>query len=67
MNTKFYEMFSILYNDQTLEKFSNGFSENELNDFADFHTKEKLLNLLNLFPPPHLYEIYQVYKKMSKQ
>ena len=65
MSTRFFEKFGILYTQETMEKFSKGFSEKDLNNFADFHTKEKLISLLNLFPPPFLYEIYNVYKKKT--
>ena len=53
----------MLYTNETINNFSKGFTKQELDDFSDAHTEEHLIDLMLLFPPPFLYEIYSVYKR----
>ena len=61
MSAKFLDKFSMIYTNETINKFSKGFTEKELDEFSDAHTEEHLVSLMSLFPPPYLYEIYNVY------
>ena len=63
MSAKFIDKFGMIYNKTVISDFSKGFSKEELDEFSDAHTEEHLISLMFLFPPPYLYEIYQVYKK----
>ncbi len=63
MSTKFIDKFSMLYTIETINDFLKRFTKKELDDFSDAHTEEHLIDLMFLFPPPYLYEIYSVYKR----
>ena len=63
MSTKFVDKFSMIYTNETINNFSKGFTKQELDEFSDAHTEEHLIDLMLLFPPPYLYEIYSVYKR----
>ena len=63
MSTKFITKFSVFYTNETIYNFSKGFTEQELDEFSDAHTEEHIFDLMLLFPPPFLYEIYSVYKR----
>ena len=51
----------MIFNKTVLSDFSKEHSKEELDKFSDAHTEEHLVRLTSLFPPPSLYEIYQVY------
>ena len=67
MSAKFIDKFSMIYNKETIDNFVKNKSEQELDEFSDAHSEEHLLNLMSMFPPPYLYEIYNVYNIDKKK
>ena len=61
MSTKFIDKFSMIYNKETIDAFCK--NKTDIDEFSDAHTEEHLVSLMSLFPPPYLYEIYNVWKK----
>ena len=61
MSARFIEKFSMFYNKETLENFSNQYTDKELNAFSDAFSVERLINIMEtIYPPPYLYELYKV-------